>query len=107
MFFRGKQGFKIRDESFLPECLQAAFIDFQRGIKIQTIGFDSVQGAQSPYQLTRLLFKLRRSRGKIMGDGRTEFGRAVVKELDRRSVIIDLAHSSPGRCKSLGSQKSD
>ncbi len=27
--------------------------------------------------------------------GLTEFGRTVVKELDRRSVIIDLAHSSP------------
>ncbi len=27
--------------------------------------------------------------------GLTEFGKEVVKELDRRSVIIDLAHSSP------------
>ncbi len=31
----------------------------------------------------------------VSGAGLTEFGRAVVKELDRRSVIIDLAHSSP------------
>ena len=31
----------------------------------------------------------------VSGAGLTQFGREVVRELDRRSVIIDLAHSSP------------
>lgn len=38
------------------------------------------------------------------GGGLTEFGRAVVKEMDRRSIIIDVAHSSESVVKEVLAQ---
>ncbi len=37
----------------------------------------------------------------MSGSGLTKFGQDVVRELDRRSIIIDLAHSSPGAVEEI------